>query len=141
MYAEGNAPIRYEIRNADLFLPFLRVIEGYHTKGFFPGSESKDIADMYVDLKLYRAVPVKSMMEVVTLSKETREVISNISAPSLIIQSEKDTLVDPYSSVFIFSRINNPDKKIVLLSESSHINFSKKDQDIALNEIGKFIKN
>ena len=135
-----NAPIQYNLNNLELLFPLIKFIEGYHIKGFFPGAD-KENKYFYKQYNLYRAIPVKSMQEVVYLSYEIRPDIEKINSPILIFQSEKDNLIDPFSSLYIYSHVSSKEKKIITLKESNHVNLTISDRKIIFSESTSFLNN
>jgi len=135
-----NAPIKYNLNNLELLFPLLKFIEGYHVKGILPGSE-KENEYFYKKYSLYRSIPVKSMEEVVYLTYVIRNNLGKINSPILIFQAEKDTLVDPFSSLYIYSHVSSKEKKIITLKESSHINLTVSDRRIISSETSSFLNN
>uniref|UniRef100_B8HYQ3 Carboxylesterase n=1 Tax=Cyanothece sp. (strain PCC 7425 / ATCC 29141) TaxID=395961 RepID=B8HYQ3_CYAP4 len=61
---------------------------------------------------------VRSAIELIALVKTE---LSSITQPTLIIQSKKDTVVDPSGAAYLYHHLPTPQKQLIWLQNSDHI--------------------
>jgi len=65
--------------------------------------------------------------------------LSKISIPTLVIQANKDPVVNPKSGKLIFNKINTLNKKLVEIDANKHVIITGKNKEIVFQEIIDFI--
>jgi carboxylesterase len=99
-----------------------------------------DIKNPAVSELAYEKTPVKSLMELVSLTDEVRAELSRISCPALIFVSEEDHVVPPDNAEVIYEGISSEEKKIVTLQNSYHVATLDFDQTLIIEESLAFIE-
>ncbi len=90
----------------------------------------------------YPWAPLNAFYQLFSLLKTVRPEISNITAPSLLIQSAQDNLIDPNNVHEIDSKLTNVrTKRILYVKNSGHIAPLDYDKEILNQEIANFIVN
>ncbi len=121
-----NTPYELKTKFVD-FIPIISLVQKYHIKSFFSDQEDSEVLK---NIKIYPVISMKSISDILELIKYTRTNLNQVIEPILIIQSDKDTLVDPVSSYMFYKEINSKQKKLLILKDSTHIKFSEEDKDI-----------
>lgn len=90
-----------------------------------PSRLFKDITSRIArkDLTFYdwkKQTPLQAVIEFMKLVKELKGDLDKISAPTLIVHGQADPIVHPYSSKYIFERIQAP-KELHYLPKSKHL--------------------
>lgn len=88
----------------------------------------------------YKETPVKSMGELLALTKLVRDNLSNISIPALIFSSTIDHVVPPHNSENIYITITSVEKEKVNLENSYHVATLDYDQEMIAEKCIEFIK-
>ena len=68
----------------------------------------------------YRSIPIRALKELKALMKETREKLTDVEMPILVIQSNKDNVVEPDSAKIIMAAIASKQKQLVWIESDSH---------------------
>lgn len=92
------------------FAPLMVYFKRYH----YFGIDKTQIGHAYENL------PTKSVSEFIKLIKVSSSNINNIDEPILIIQSSKDTVVDPKSAQYVFDNVQSKQKEIIWANSISH---------------------
>ena len=71
---------------------------------------------------------------------ETKERVSSISCPTLVLASVVDHVVPPSNSDYIYEHIASWDKQIVKLLDSYHVATLENDRHLIADECEKFIR-
>ena len=129
-----NTPI-YFTSELVKFVSIVTLVQNYYIKGIF----SDDEMTIQKKYKSYLAIPYKEALEMISFVEDVKSNVNKIEEPVLVIQSLKDNLVDPKSSLFILSNIKSKNKELLSLGESTHINITSKDQILLSSEVYKFI--
>ncbi|MGB7403897.1 MAG: alpha/beta hydrolase, partial [Arcobacter sp.] len=70
----------------------------------------------------------------------TRENLTNIQSPILIIQGKDDPVVNPASAYEIFEKIKSKEKDLLILERKNHVIIKGDDTKELYDEILKFIE-
>ncbi len=89
----------------------------------------------------YDKNPVSGVKEVGDFLESMEKEYPAIKQPALIIQADKNPVVDPKSSMQIYDGIGSPDKEICLLSQDRHILINGEGSEKVFKKINAFIKN
>jgi carboxylesterase len=79
---------------------------------------------------------VRSAGELIALAKAD---LPTIQAPTLIIQSPKDTVVEPSGAEFVYQTIGATDKRLHWLKQSDHIIPLDVERDQVFHEVASFL--
>ena len=82
----------------------------------------------------YEKIPVKSIKELESLIKETKENLEKITCPALIFSSAQDHVVSPDNAQKILDSISANSKEIVTLKESYHVATLDNDQGLIIEK-------
>jgi carboxylesterase len=89
-----------------------------------------------VSFKSFNLSAVRSAIELIEIVKAE---LPNIYTPSLIIQSPKDSVVEPKGAVFIHENLGSSNKKIYWLQLSDHIITLDVEREIVFNQVEEFL--
>ena len=121
------APICAPIYLHDWRLRLLPIFK--HIFRYFPFEQPVDILDKSLlenpvaieARKKYGQPAIPSVIELLALIRETREKLTDIRLPILVIQARKDGLVPPSNAEYIFRNVASLDKRILWLENSAHV--------------------
>lgn len=68
----------------------------------------------------YRSIPIRALTELKKMMKATRRKLSVIKVPVLVIQSDKDSVVDPDSANIIMAGLSSEQKELKWIETDSH---------------------
>ena len=127
--------------NAAVYMPDM--IENYET---LSQSETRFVEGIGSDIKqagikelAYPRTPVKSMSDIILLSRLVRDNLSKITAPALIFKSTEDHVVPPENSFQIYEAISSVGKEIVELENSYHVATLDADKELIADRSIQFI--
>lgn len=86
--------------------------------------------------KTFNLLTVKSALELINTIKP---LLPQIDVPTLIIQSLKDTVVDPNGARIIYQQLGSKEKKLCWLEKSDHIILLDVERDHVTQEINDFL--
>ena len=126
---EAVAPICAPIYLQDWRLRFLLPIFKHFFKYSPFGEEPVDILDKSVledpvakeGRRRYDRPAIPCVVELLKLLRETKEKLTDIHQPTLIIQAKKDGLVPPSNAEYIFHNVASLNKRILWLENSAHV--------------------
>ncbi|GGB37732.1 alpha/beta fold hydrolase [Virgibacillus dakarensis] len=134
---KGIVPI-----NAAIEMPEL--IETYEqhrsTDTKFVDGIGSDIKKEGVEELAYPKTPVKSMGELINLSKLVRSNLAKINVPALIFSSTVDHVVPPENSQEIYESIISENRSIIKLENSFHVATLDNDKELIAEKSIEFIK-
>ncbi|WP_088052842.1 alpha/beta hydrolase [Virgibacillus dakarensis] len=134
---KGIVPI-----NAAIEMPEL--IETYEQLRFtdtkFVDGIGSDIKKEGVEELAYPKTPVKSMGELINLSKLVRSNLAKINVPALIFSSTVDHVVPPENSQEIYESIIFENRSIIKLENSFHVATLDNDKELIAEKSIEFIK-
>lgn len=125
--------------NAAMSMEELEKVARQEEPRFLEGIGS-DIKAPGVKELAYEKTPLKSVRELVRFMAETREKVSSITCPALILVSAEDHVVPPSNSRFIYDHLSSDDKEWVELQNSYHVATLDNDKDLIKRETEKFIR-
>ncbi|MBU2639925.1 MAG: alpha/beta fold hydrolase [Nanoarchaeota archaeon] len=128
-----NAPIFLEKSRYLPFVPLLKTVETYHV-----APPESIIVAINKDRITYGAFPLSAISELLNLVEQLNP--NSVTEPALIIQTKNDTIVNPESANYIYNHISSKDKELIWLTESTHENPHKQEQEEIFEEIYKFIQ-
>ncbi|OZU88155.1 lipase [Virgibacillus indicus] len=98
-----------------------------------------DIKKEGVEELAYPKTPVKSMNDLIKLSKNVRSNLSKITGPALILSSVVDHVVPPENSKEIYESISSTEKELVSLENSYHVATLDNDKEQIAKKCVEFI--
>ncbi len=107
------API-YTINPKQLFRTIAEAIQ----KSMRAGGRQEDVTRYMAKVK---ATPVRSLAHFRRLVQTVKPLVDQIDVPLLVIQGEKDDLVEARSATYIYDRAKCVDKQVHFFSESRHM--------------------
>ncbi len=126
------APIKLQNKLAYL-APVLKYFKKYDT---WPESEDKHPYDVG-----YSGMPVAAIAELLKLIKESKNNLSQITSPTLVIQPKLDETVKPSSGQYIYDNLSRAEEKEILwLKESEHVCTIGPESDIISQKMIQFIE-
>lgn len=124
------------------FLPILKRIFTYFPQGeeiALINSEAKKDPILKENMNRYDKHVVPAIVSLRKFLHQLRaKELSKITQPILIVQSAKDTVVDPSNAEYIYEYISSKDKKLIWLSNSDHLATKDNDKHILFEEITSF---
>lgn len=84
----------------------------------------------------FSILAVKSAMELIELVKPKLPALQN---PTLIIQSTKDTIVDPSGAEYLYTHLGSTQKQIIRLSNSDHVLPLDFEREPVFKAVGEFL--
>jgi len=90
----------------------------------------------------YLSVPVKSALEFFHfIDTFAKPYLSDVTVPTLILQSDHDPVTQTRSAKYIYDRINSDDKHLIMISNNEHVIISDDTRKKVYEEVVNFIKN
>jgi carboxylesterase len=109
--------IRYKLHPiAKLALFFMGITKKYRKK-YYPPWVRKKMGNR----KVYMYYPIESAKEVIRLADATREILSRVTRPILVMQSDSDHMVSKKSPQMIFEGVNSKIKEIYWVKDGYHV--------------------
>ncbi|WP_200416010.1 alpha/beta hydrolase [Virgibacillus salexigens] len=134
---KGIMPINAAIHMPEMIKNYQELINS-NTR-FIDGIGS-DIKKNGVEELAYKQTPVKSMGEIIALTKKVREQLSTINIPAMIFASSVDHVVPPENSQEIYQSISSKERSIVSLELSYHVATLDHDKELIAEKCIAFIK-
>ncbi|MBV9388152.1 MAG: alpha/beta fold hydrolase [Chroococcidiopsidaceae cyanobacterium CP_BM_ER_R8_30] len=97
----------------------------------------RQLAEEVAFFKTFNLISVKSAIELINIVKP---LIPKIDVPTLIVQSLKDTVVDPAGASFIYRQLGSRTKRLHWLQESDHIILLDRERESVFAQIAAFLK-
>lgn len=118
------------------FLPIIMLFKKYSFK------KQKSYLDekMHKYLSSYKKMPLKAVRSLLELIEITKEQLTRVKCPALIIQSQKDGTVNPRSARYIHNNIGSLHKELVWFYNSGHLIVLDKDREDVFSKINVFLK-
>lgn len=96
----------------------------------------RQAAELAAFFQTFNLASVKSAIELIN---QVKLLLPQIDVPTLIIQSPKDTVVDPAGATFIHQHLGSKVKKLHWLKQSDHIISLDVEREDVFAEIGAFL--
>ncbi len=125
-----NAPIRLASRAA-IFAPLLRRL-GYY--------ESKKQGPQYPDHFSYRSMPISGINSLLKLMRMVRRELPRVTAPLLVLQSQRDETVNPASARLIFANAGSREKEIEWYPRAGHLLTLGVEREAVFKRVLEFIQ-
>ena len=113
-------PFRFTDWKANVVLPVATPFGIPHLMGDIP-ADIDDVSDMSQRTHVcYGRTSVPAGASLVVLARRVKRQLGRITAPVIVMMSEKDSIVDPKSARMVFDRISSKNKRLVMLEKSLH---------------------
>jgi len=90
--------------------------------------------------RTYPYVPTRSLYELKKLMDQVREDVSYVTAPALVVQGRKDSMVPPQNANLVFEGLGSKVKHKLFLDRSDHVVTMDFDKNILLEKVLRFLK-
>ena len=80
-----------------------------------------------------------SVGELKKVIEKTDEILEEIEAPILIIQGDKDPVVDPESAEIIYKRVKSRDRKLVYVKSDVHVMITRPEKEEVFEAVKDFL--
>ncbi|OGY09145.1 MAG: hypothetical protein A2782_03215 [Candidatus Blackburnbacteria bacterium RIFCSPHIGHO2_01_FULL_43_15b] len=116
-----------------------------YTYGFFKKNQKKRRRDYHftfedIDQVVYPVMPVKSLRRLFYFfRKVTPSSLPKITAPTLIIQSSQEKIVNPDSAQYIHEKLASKNKRILWMNGSTHALTIAEKRNLIFNTVYHFI--
>jgi len=113
-----------------------------HVKKYSHKKGGPDISDPIARQQAvtYHKTPLRSVREILHLYAHLKMDLPDIYTPVLLIQSQKDHVVDMKSAEFIYDKISSTEKHFLKLKESYHVLTLDVEKEIVFREVASFIQ-
>ncbi len=136
------APVYLTDWRLRFLLPIVRRFTNYYS------AELSDVLDKSVldnpvareQRKRYDKIVLPCLMELLALIRETRERLSSIKQPILVVQARRDQVVPPGNADYIFRSVASSVKRVLWLENSGHVATIDFDKRILFKEAAEFLK-
>ncbi len=87
----------------------------------------------------FRTFNLSTVRSAIDLIERVKTELPAIRTPTLIIQSRKDSVVDPSGAEYIYQHLGSSDKQLRWLTNSDHIVTLDFERDVVFAEVGAFL--
>lgn len=102
----------------------------------FPEEADRYLLDYNIG---YTGVPLRSITQLLRLTRVARRRLRSISCPALIVHSKQDETAAVESADLLLKNIVSRQKRILWLSESRHISVLGPERDIIFEQVSSFL--
>lgn len=102
--------------------------------------EGKSDADIEKEVEALRNQSMPSLKDLKQLVEDVRKQLDLIYAPTFVVQSVNDEVIDPDSGNIIYNHIESVDKKISCYEESKHVITLDKEKEQLHEEVLAFLE-
>jgi len=102
--------------------------------------QKKDAATIEDELKDLMEASKPLFKDIDQFFKEVAEMIDDIDVPALVVQAEKDQIVNPQSAQYIYDHLATNDKIIKWYEESGHVITMDKEKDSLHEDVYMFLE-
>ena len=88
--------------------------------------------------KGYPIFPLRTLTEIDRLITRVRAQLSEVTAPTMIVQAREDDMTSPRNASIVFDEISSEDKQLVLLDDCYHVITVDKQKEVVAENLGKF---
>ena len=88
--------------------------------------------------KGYPIFPLRTLTEIDRLIVRVRAQLSEVTAPTMILQASDDDMTSPRNASIVYDEISSEDKQLVLLDDCYHVITVDKQKDVVAENLGKF---
>ncbi len=118
-------------------LPLARHLLTYQYKSKGPDIRNAELKETIPN---YRKYPIRSVYELLNLLRHTKEDLPEVTAPALLIHSQKDRTVHISNLEYIYRHISSSEKRKVILEQSYHLISIDVEKEKVYQEIRSFVE-
>lgn len=118
-------------------LPVARHIIPYQYKSKGPDVKNKNLKKT---IPSYHKYPVRSIHQLLKLMDHTRQKLPSITAPALLVHSDKDRTINFGNLQYIYDHISSTRKEMLVLENSYHLISLDIEKERVFNRIKSFIQ-
>ncbi|MBI5974091.1 alpha/beta hydrolase [Staphylococcus canis] len=104
----------------------------------FKKYEGKDEATIEKEMEQFH--PTETLKELQQTIQDVRNTVDEVVDPLLVIQAEKDEMINPDSANIIYNEVMSDDKHISWYAESGHVITIDKEKEKVFEEIYQFLE-
>jgi len=105
-----------------------------------PAVRDREMRGQAREASVYRTFSVPAALSALELIDELLPEISSIQTPTLIIQGERDTVVEPAHAGWLHTNLGSADKRLVYLEHSDHLVALDCQRDRTITETLAFLR-
>lgn len=116
-----SVPIRFANKNM-VFVPLLHTanklvswVPSY--EGIMPFRPNDETEHPNIN---YRSMPVRALFELRLMVSELEERLQDVHCPALILQADRDPVVDPESADIVMDKLGSSDKRLEIIHSTRH---------------------
>ncbi len=98
--------------------------------------EMLKLAEASIYFRTFNLPSVRSALELI---EQVKHDLPQIDRPTLIIQSPKDTVVDPAGATLIYQTLNSQSKTLYWLKQSDHMIMMDRERDEVFTQVRQFL--
>jgi carboxylesterase len=87
----------------------------------------------------FRTFNIASVRSAMALIELVKPELSQVTNPALIVQSRKDTIVDPSGAEYLEQELGSTDKKLLWLDHSDHVVSLDREREQVFRAVGNFL--
>ncbi len=104
-----------------------------------PAVRDREMRGQATEANVYRTFSVPAALSALELIEELLPEISRIQTPTLIIQGERDTVVEPAHAAWLHQNLGSAHKRLVYLDQSDHLVALDCQRDRTISETLEFL--
>lgn len=97
-------------------------------------------ADAIIDQEMEQFHPTNTLKELQQTIQSVREAVDEVVEPLLVIQSEKDDMINPDSANIIYDEALSDDKHLLWYHDSGHVITIDKEKEKVFEEVFQFLE-
>lgn len=106
----------------------------------FKRQEGKSPEQIEEEMTAFRATPMVTLKALQELIAEVRANVDHIYAPTFVVQSRTDHMINTESANIIYNEVESPTKKLKWYEESGHVITLDKERDQLHEDIFEFLE-
>jgi carboxylesterase len=106
----------------------------------FKRQEDKSADAIEVEMEQFEQKPMKTLKALQELISDVRKQVDLIYAPTFVVQSRDDHMINPDSANIIYNEVESVDKKIKWYEESGHVITLDKERDQLHKDVFQFLE-
>jgi len=106
----------------------------------FKKREGKSEEQIEIEMEEFKKAPMNTLKELQALIKEVRENVDTVYAPTFVVQSRVDEMINTDSANIIFNEVQSDQKKLKWYENSTHVITLGKERDLLHEDILSFLE-
>lgn len=107
----------------------------------FKKREGKTPEQIDIEMEEFKKAPMKTLKELQGLIKEVRENVDTVYAPTFVVQSRVDAMINTDSANIIFNEVQSDQKKLKWYENSTHVITLGQEKDQLHEDVLAFLNN